>query len=169
MKRLVSLVLVSIFVLPCVAAEPTPRLHFQAGGFSIAPLEGKSDTTAVQALMMFLPVSDAFAPNVNVQIQPYKGTIKEYAELSKGQFKAGNFTVLKEEFSPTSVVWEYSGALQNRKLHWYARAELGDGKVYLVTATATETQWETVSAKLKACVQSFKTEKGEQDTSSSHR
>ena len=111
--------------------------------------------------MMLLPPSDAFAPNVNVQIQPFTGTMKEYADLSEQQFNAASLVVLGETHTRTSVLWEYSGMFRGRKLHWYARAELGEGKVYLVTATATESQWSTVSAQLKACVDSFRREEGD--------
>jgi len=43
-----------------------------------------------QALMMFLPVTDGFAANVNVQIQPYAGTIEDYTALSLQQFKSAD-------------------------------------------------------------------------------
>ncbi|MBW2117694.1 MAG: hypothetical protein JRH09_07210 [Deltaproteobacteria bacterium] len=165
MKKTILLLLLALFTLACVAAEESEaRLHFNVNGFSIAPLEGTTDAASYQAVMMFLPASKAFAPNVGVMIQPYNGTINEYADLSKQQFKGLKFTVLSEKITQASVVWEYSGMLKGRNLHWYAKAELGEGKVYLVTATATEYQWKTLAAKLKACVNSFKQEKGEQGT-----
>jgi len=98
------------------------------------------------------------------QIQPYDGTIKDFASLSQQQFKAGGFTVLSENVTKTTVLWEYSGMLQGHKLHWYATALQKKNRVYLVTATATESQWKTVSAQLKACVDSFKIEAGEQES-----
>jgi hypothetical protein len=155
-------VLSAILVASGFVAEPESRFHFRANGFSIAPLEGVSENVPYQAVMMFLPVTEAFAPNVNVQIQPYDGTIKDFASLSQQQFKACGFTVLSENVSSTTVVWEYSGTFQGHRLHWYARAVQNKNKVYLVTATATESQWKTVSTKLRACVDSFKIEKGEQ-------
>lgn len=173
MKTTISLLFLFLLVLftpPGLAADKSDtRLHFKKNGFSIAPLEGKSDSAPYVVIMMFLPGSEAFSPNVNVSIQPYSGSIKEYADLSKKQFKAGKFTVVSEKLSSTSVVWEYTGMAQGRQLHWYAKAERKDGKVYLVTATSTESQWKTLSAKLKVCVDSFKLEKGEQDKSSVRR
>lgn len=163
MKNTIALLLLAAFALPFSAGEePEARLHFQANGFSIAPLEGTTDAALYQAVTMFLPASEAFAPNVNVQIQPYNGSIKEYADLSRQQFKSSKLSVVSEKTSQTSVVWEYSGTLQGRSLHLYAKAELGKGKVYLVTATATESQWKTVAAKLKACVDSFARESDKQ-------
>jgi hypothetical protein len=109
---------------------------------------------------MLLPASDGFAPNVNVQIQALNGTFKEYTATSASQFKSLNLTVVSEKITPTSATWEYSGTLQGRQLHFYSKAELGQGKVYLVTATAAESGWGAAAAKLKACVDSFQLEKG---------
>lgn len=164
MKKAIRLLLLLLFALPCQAEDT--RMHFKKNGFSIAPLEGKSDSTPYVVVMMFLPASEGFAPNVNVNIQPYTGTIKEYAALSRRQFAAAKYTVVREKLSPTSAVWEYSGEAQGRKLHWYAKAVRKEGKVYLVTATSTEAQWKTVSARLKACVDSLSVDKAEQNRSS---
>jgi hypothetical protein len=60
------------------------------------------------------------------------------------------------------VTFEYSGPLQGRSLHWYARAEKSGGRVYLATATAAEQQWAKQGAQLKACVDSLRCETGEQ-------
>ena len=131
-------------------------LRFKALGFSIAPLEGTVGDAPYQTIMMFLPASGGFAPNVNIQIQPYKGSLSAYAELSKKQMKAASMTLLHEKIQAGALLLEYSGTSQGRKLHWYAKAQLADGRIYLATATATEQQWRTVADKLKACVESFR-------------
>ena len=163
MKELISLYLIIVFglLIPASNAKEA-RLHFKENGFSIAPLEGKTDTEIYQSLMMFLPPSEGFAPNVNVEVQPYKGSMREYTNLSKQQFKTAKLTVLNETITEKSVVFEYSGLFQGRELHWYAKPELTVEKMYLVTATSTEPQWKTVATKLKTCVNSFKLEEGEQ-------
>jgi len=158
MKTFTVLTLAILFALPCYTGEADARLQFKANGFSIAPLEGVSDTIPYQAILMFLPATEGFAPNVNVQIQPYKGTLQEYAALSQQQFKAVGVTILSEKTTEKAVAWEYSGVLQGRRLHWYAKAFSGKGKIFLVTATATQSQWKTASEKLKACVDSFRIE-----------
>lgn len=161
MKTLSSFALVLLFcILLGAAKDADRRFYFQQNGFSIAPLEGKFAGETYQVLVMLLPASGGFAPNVNVQVQPFQGTIKEYVDLSRRQFQALNMTVLSEQVTENSILWEYSGSLENRKLHWYARAERADGgKVYLITAAASEPQWNTLAAKLKACVDSFRLEK----------
>lgn len=156
MKELGLMGLVVTLVLPCLAAGPQERLHFPGNGYSIAPLEGKSDDQPYQALMMFLSATDAFAPNVNVQIQPHKGSLKEFAELSRKGFAAAGLKVVSEKVTATETVWEYAGTVQGRALHWYARAVPKKDRIYIVTATATESQWTASSEKLKSCVDSFR-------------
>src|SRR5258706_6400943 len=144
------------------AAESTNRLHFPVAGFTIAPLEAPPGESPQQALMMFLPAADGFAANVNVQIQPYNGSIDDYLALSLKQFKSAGLKVVQQKMPAKSVAtFEYTGELQGRSLHWYARAEKSAGSVYLVTATAAPSQWSTEAARLKSCVDSFRCEGGE--------
>lgn len=145
----------------CVgAAESTNRLHFPTSGFSIIPLEAPPGEKIHQVVMMWLPPTEA---NVNVQIQPYDGTIEEYAALTLGQFKENKAKVIEQKKVGDSVfVVEFAGELQGRSFHWYARAEKSAGHVYLVTGTTTEQQWSKQAAQIKACVDSFRCDKGGQ-------
>jgi hypothetical protein len=148
--------------LSCLAAfasteEPAGKLMFKAAGFTIAPLDEKPAGFA-QVLAMCLPASDGFAPNVNVQLQPYAGDLAAYAELTRSQFKDAGFKVLSDRnVDKSTLVLEYSGTFQGKALHWYCRATLQGGTAYLATATATEDQWPRVGAKLKGCVDSLAT------------
>src|SRR5262249_8155156 len=67
-----------------VAAD---ELHFKEHGFSIKALPGHSDAQTQQVVILLLPVSDGFAANVNVQVQPFAGSIDEYLKISLDQFK----------------------------------------------------------------------------------
>lgn len=141
-------------------AASTNRLHFPASGFSIAPLDSPLAQTPQQVIVMMLPPADGFGGNVNVQIQPYAGTLADYVTLSQEQFKAGKLTVLDQRTLGKSVAaFEYMGKLQGRSLHWYARVELFNGNIYLATATSLETQWTKEAAQLKACVDSLRCER----------
>ena len=138
------------------AAEPTNRLSFPKAGFSIQPLEAAVSKTPQMVLTMSLPLQDGFAGNVNVLIQTYTNSLSEYITLSEAQFKAAGISLLKTTRPTDSVaVLEYFGKLQNRVLHWYARAELVNQRLYLVTATTSEDRWTEESAILKGCVDSF--------------
>jgi hypothetical protein len=159
MKARTLFPLLILLVLPCLGAEsPEQRLRFETNGFSIAPLEGGSDSPGV-VLQMHLRSDGGLAPNVNVVIQPYQGPLKPYVNLSKRQFKKAKWAVLHEEITETSATWEYAGIWQRRDVHFYARALLGDGKVYLITGSAPASQWKSVGPKIAACVDSFKIDK----------
>jgi hypothetical protein len=124
-------------------------------------LEVRPGETTCQALAMFLPASANFAANVNVQIQPYSGTIDQYLTLTINQFKdAGVKLIEQKKVGKSGIVVEYSGQLQGQSLHWYARAEKAGGHVYLATATTAEQDWARQGAQLKACVDSLRCESG---------
>lgn len=132
-------------------------LHFEYYGFTINELEGESDGDYQQVLIMSLPTTSSFAPNVNVQIQPYEGSLEEYVALSREQIAKLGWSIIHVEISDEGfATLEYSGETQGRSLHWYAKTVLGNGSAYLVTATATETEWSEVSKKLITTVDSFR-------------
>ena len=161
-KTIVFLFTLAAFALRTSAAESTNRLLFPVSGFSIKPLEAPLGKGPQQPLFMALPASDGFAANVNVQIQPYNGTLDDYIALSEQQFKSAGLKISqRNKQGPSAVVFEYTGEVQGRALHWYARAAHEKGRVYLVTATATEAQWKTEAGALKACVDSFRREASE--------
>lgn len=127
-------------------------------GFEIEALDAQAGKEPITALMMFLPATDGFGPNINVNIQPYNGSVKDYAKLSTGQFEQMKWKVITGEVIGENE-WrvEYTGALKaGEQLHFYARALAKDGHVYLVTATAKESQWAAVGAKLRKHVDSMK-------------
>jgi photosystem II reaction center protein PsbP len=129
-----------------------PEYGFQIDAIDVAPGAGPAT-----ALMMFLPVSDGFAPNVSVNIQPYSGSITDYIGLSKGQFQQLKLTIIEEkQTGDTEWAVEYKGPAQGIDIHFYARAVAKDGRVYLITATAKESQWGSVGETLRKHVDSFK-------------
>ena len=156
MRKNAMIVLLCISGVLCLAAAPAALLRFTGNGFSIAPLEDTTKDATYQALSMSLPPSGGFAPNVSVQIQVYAGSLDDYAALSKQQLEQMKMKMLKESKpDKSSVLWEYSGEIQQRPLHFYAKAVMKPGRVYLATAAATEEQWKAASAKLIACVESL--------------
>ena len=159
--RNVFLTLIAFVFVPSVlmAQDDEQRLYFPMVGYSIAPLQDEVGETPYQSIIMFLNASDGFAPNVNIQVQPFEDPFKDYVALSKEQFKQLNFSVIKEEMKEDSATWEYAGTVGPNQLHFYVVAKMKDGKVFLATASAKESQWKTVSEKMKACVDSFRFEK----------
>ena len=161
MKRNLLIILTVLLCSACGNKVQSEKLHFTQNGFSIAPLEEatKSDTP-YQALMMYLPFSDNFAPNVNVQMKPHTGTIEDYIKQNKELLEKGNLKMIKEDrIGDDTYAFEYTGSFRDLSVHLYTRSVLSSGRVYVVTAGAMESQWEKYSGKLKNCVDSFELDK----------
>ncbi|PCJ60966.1 MAG: hypothetical protein COA79_07870 [Planctomycetota bacterium] len=158
MKTIIIILLVTITSSLTLFADENKSIY-KNKDFSISPLYDDKDSTGSKPLMMKLKAVDGFMTNVNLIIQPYSKTIKNYSELTLGQFKDYKLKVLKSEFKENAWTFEYAGVMSNLNLHWYGKAVKSGNKVYLITGTAKETQWKTVSVKLIACVNSFKLNK----------
>ena len=138
------------------AAGAARALRFSDYGFSINPLVGHAEDTNHQVVTLMLPTVDTFAANVGVQLQPYNGTMENYVKVSEDQFiQVGAKVIRKKVVSPGEGLFEVTGLFQGREMHWYARAKLAKGKVFLATATGSESQWAAQSAMLQACVDSL--------------
>jgi len=156
MKRIPWLVALACGAAAVLGAAAGQALHFPQHGFSIAPLEGRAGANGMVLLMSLSP-TDGFAPNVNVMAQTSHGTIDDFIALSKRQFTQAGLHVIKaEKLDDNDAAFEYSGNLQGRALHWYAKASLKGDEVLLATATATDAQWPKLADQLKACVDSFR-------------
>lgn len=151
----------ALLALACLGAA---HVHLQADtielpryGFEIEAMDAETTGNPAQALIMFLPASEGFAPNVNVQIQPYPGTLASYVELSQKQFEQVKFEVIAQKVD-ADTEWrvEYRSPSPNGPLRHYARAVVAPGQVYLVTATAKDSQWTAVEAILRRHVDSFR-------------
>jgi len=150
-KKIALFVVASILVSSAYAE----KLEFPKSGFSIDSLDPSPTSGVIQPIQMFLPPVNGFAPNVNVQVQAYDGTIKQYRELSEGQFKQFDFTILSIKETDNSLSLEYTGSMQGLNLHWYAKVFKKGNHAYLVTATGTQADWEVNKEKLISNVNSF--------------
>ena len=154
MKNTKSALIVMFAILSVAHSEP---LQFPKYGFSVDSLDAPPTEPSTMALVLFLPATDEFAPNVNVIIQGPIDSLAQFVELSKQQFKDLDYNIVSED-STSESEWsvEYSGAAPQGKLHWFSRAIFKDRRVYLVTATALERQWSDTSEQLRNCVNSLK-------------
>jgi hypothetical protein len=114
---------------------------------------------------LYLAPSEGFAPNVNVIIQDFTGSVADYVAITKKEFVAVGFKDLNGHTSENEWNVEYTGKDPSsaKELHFYARAIFTGAKVYLATATATPTQWDQYSPKLIECVNSLALTKGQPD------
>ena len=129
---------------------------YENNQFLINALVEENPSVNSQPIFMSLPASDGFAPNISVQVQQYSGSLNDYAELSINQFDQMKLNVIKKNVNQTNIIFEYSGVMYDRNLHWYAAAYKKNNSVFLITATSLESQWNALSQKLISCVNSFK-------------
>lgn len=113
------------------------------------------DDTGGQVFQYFMPASDGFAANVNLQIQPYEGSLEEYEALSVAQFEQLDLEVVQTERRDDELMFEYQGSMQGTEMHWYARVIKKGDLFYVVTATALAERWSAERDELTRSVQSF--------------
>jgi len=132
------------------------KLHFTALGFSIvAPRIGSWGSTFT-AVQMYLPPTDQYGANVTVQLQSYGDSMDHYIKLSEQGFDQMKLQVVRMDRRSRDIcVLEYKGQMGDRNLHFYAKAIMHSGTVYIATATATENQWDSEGDTLRNCVDSI--------------
>ncbi len=145
------LILTMLVFSVCFASES----QFTSAVFSINAPSGVGNGQGT-VTMMFLPAKNKFAGNVNVAIQDYVGTIKEYDELSQAQFKQMGFSVLDSKLNADSAIYEYEGKSGGFNVHWYSRAVKLNKVIYLITATGLAMDWPDQKVTLMESVDSFK-------------
>jgi hypothetical protein len=153
-----TLVVAALFSLAISSRSGAATIELPLYGFQIDALDAAPDASSpTTVIQTFLPATDGFAPNINVQIQPYTGPMKDYATTSKSQFEQMKWKVVSDQ-QPNDSEWnvEYTGSFHGSDLHFYARAVSANGKIYLITATAKESQWATIGDTLLKRIQSFK-------------
>ena len=131
---------------------------FNQAGFSIDVLDAKANSAGSQRLIMMLPASNGFSANVNVQIQPYPGSLKDYKKLSEAQFTQMGLKTISISENENKVYWEYSGNVQGKNLHFYAKIIKVDNLFYLATGTDLESNWPKTSKNIRSVVNSFITQ-----------
>lgn len=132
-----------------------PTAPFAESGFSITPPKVK--VNAGVAVLFNLPEKNGFVANVNVMIFDWDQSLADYAKLAEEQIKGLKGQILaQKKISETEWLFEYEAELPNGKMHCYARAILGDKKVYLSTARDRASEWKNNAAVLMTCVDSFK-------------
>ena len=150
MKKVIFILLILINV---VSYAETAT--FKEAGFSIDTLDQEPSPAGVAPLQMSLSPVNGFSGNVNVQIQPYPGTLKEYVSLSESQFIQMGLKTLSSEFTNDTAAFEYAGILNGYDLHFYAKVFKKGNLFYLATATDLNSQWDKSKDKLISVVNSF--------------
>jgi hypothetical protein len=129
-------------------------------GSKLADLEPLIAEAPNKALVIIFPPSENFTPNINIQVQPFAGTMKEYIEISRQQldriFNQEWAKPLEDQKGEKEYLIEAIGITKGRNMHFYARAVKHETKVYLITGVALETQWKAIGDTLRRHVDSFR-------------
>ena len=142
--------------LPVVGGEKHIAIITKTGGFRFVSEEhgfsidvALDESNAIYTLaMFFLEMTDDFSPNINVQSQPFVGSLAEYDNISVAQFNEWGMEIVQHNSNEEEIMYEYRGVMQNLRMHWYARALKRGDFIYLVTACALESQWSDVGQRL---------------------
>ena len=145
-----------LFLLACSALFADDKYVNETFGFEISsPVPGPF-SGVYQSSMFYLPAVDGFAGNVNIQVQDFTGTMDQYKGVSEAQFKQAGIQVLNSKIDQGVLTIEYQGKMGNYGLHWFAKAYKKANRVYLVTATGLQTQWNDQGPALVKSVNTFK-------------
>lgn len=127
-----------------------PDFYSSSHGFEITPPPASYTTSFT------LAPNNGFAANVNVQVQTYPGSLKEYDDLSSGQFASLGWTVTAKTLDEKELRYDYNGMMNGNHLRWHCRAIKDQNKVYLITATDLLANWDKNKDVLLHSVNSFK-------------
>lgn len=155
MKHLYAIMFLVTFSL--LAHADTSPAKFNQAGFSINVLDSETSNAGSQPLMMMMPALNGFSANVNVQIQPYPGSVKDYKKLSEAQFVQMGLKTISSSENGNEIHWEYSGNINGKKMHFYSKAIKVGNLFYLATGTDLEVNWAQTSKKIKSVINSFST------------
>ena len=154
MKKTLLLLSATLLAALPLAAENAP-LPFPHLGFSIEAPQSKIRPQV--AAIFYLPAADGFAANVNVALQPWEKSVEEYLKVSREEIKRLKGTLVAEKkLGENECLMEYTLTLNEQPMHFYARAVLQKGTVYLATGTSLEKSWALDGPVLKQSVNSLK-------------
>lgn len=128
-------------------------------GWKLKDLDALIEKAPGQTLLIRVDETGKVSANINVQIQPFAGTMKEYMDVSRGQFdqlfEKGWKMFSEKQDGEKEWSCEVTGTAKGKEYHFYARAVKEGTRVYLITATALQEQWGSVGEKLRRHVDAF--------------
>lgn len=155
-KNQFSCIILALF---CAVTLNAVAAEYPYYGLRLADLDALVAKEPGNVLRVAFDESDGFTANINIQIQHFSGTMKEYMEISHKSFdqlfdKKWS-TVSEDQKGEKGCLVEITGTLKGREYHFYARAVKQPEKVYLITATSLQSQWATVGDKMRRYVDAF--------------
>ncbi len=135
------------------------KIRLPSEHLSIKTLNAGSSQVNYVPLIMCMPPTDGFSSNVNINVQIYSGSLEDYIQLSKSQFTQMDLNILRAEIIEGFGVFEYTGKIQKREMHCYAKVLKRQGKIYLITGTTLKSLWNKDKQEIIDCVNSASIEK----------
>jgi hypothetical protein len=131
-------------------------------GAQLTGLDALIEKAPGKTLFIKVDETGGSSANINIQIQPFTGTMKEYMDASRAQFEQifekGWKIVSEKQDGEKEWSCELTGTAKGKDYHFYARAVREGSKVYLITATALQEEWGSVGEKMRRHVDAFKTQ-----------
>jgi hypothetical protein len=139
---------------PLNAAEGDLPYH----GWQLKDLDALIEKAPRRTLFIKVDGTGGVSANINVQIHQFPGTMKEYMDLSRGQFDQlfeKGWKMLSEKQDEKEASCEVVGTRTGKEYHSYSRAVKEGNKLYVITATAQQEQWGSVGEKMRRHVDAF--------------
>jgi hypothetical protein len=155
-KTKIAVVLLAICAFSTLNAAEGDLPHY---GSNLKDLDALIEKAPGKTLFIKADESGKSSANINVQIHPFPGTLKEYMDLSRTQFDQffeKGWKILSEKQDEKEASCELVGTRKGKEYHSYSRAVKEGTKLYLITATALHEEWGTVGEKLRRHVDAFK-------------
>ena len=161
MKTKSTFAVVTLLAICAVSALTAAEEDLPHYGAKLQDLDALIEKAPGKTLFIKADETGRFSANINIQIQQFTGTIKEYMDVSRAQFEQmfekGWKIVSEKQDEEKEWSCELTGTAKGKDYHFYARAIRDGSKVYLITATALQTEWGSFGEKMRRHVDAFQT------------
>lgn len=162
MKTKATFAVVTLAVISAFSSLAAAEAELPYYGWRLKDLEPLIKKAPSQAVVIMVGEPVKFHANINIMIQPFPGTMKDYMDLSRGEFQKlfeKKWKVLWEKQNGENEwICESTGTKGGEAYQFYSRAVKDEARIFLITATALQTQWGSLGEKMRRQVDSFKTD-----------
>ena len=151
---------VTLAVISAFSSLAAAEVNLPYYGWRLKQLEEIIKKSSDSAMQINVGEPVEFQANINVMIQPFPGTMKEYIDLSYRELDKlfeKKWKVLSEKQNGEEE-WgcEYTGTKDGEVYQFYSRAVKDEARIFLITATALQKQWGRLGETMRRQVNSFK-------------
>ena len=161
MKAKSTFAVVTLLAICAVSALTAAEGDLPHYGAKLTDLDALIEKAPGKTLFIKADETGRVSANINIQIQPFTGTIKEYMDVSRAQFEQmfekGWKIVSEKQDGEKEWSCELTGTAKGKDYHFYARAIRDGSRVYLITATALQEEWGSFGEKMRRHVDAFQT------------